>query len=203
MKNFDEPRDYGVLLGRLKELKFDFLGRDVHGRTLAHMLYYDLHSRLKQHKLLGRMSLLLDNHGYLPGDLLLGAAKDSKQHISPRAGPLRHTISSILQKLSWKSGIMAHNEKRLEYASDIDVCGDTPLTAVLKQWKKSDESEETLRAKVTLLISVGAVIDMRDREGYTASAILTIRGFRLYVDALLTIGATPNSRNYDGKSTVL
>jgi ankyrin repeat protein len=79
----------------------------------------------------------------------------------------------------------------------VDIYGDTPLTAILKNWKVEDKKLQ-LRHLVQQLIRRRMNVNMRDRNGDTALAIAAFRGLRPCVVTLLRSGAMSNSRNYRG-----
>ncbi|KAF4625417.1 hypothetical protein G7Y89_g12752 [Cudoniella acicularis] len=169
----------------------------------------------------------VDNHGYKPGDdgmlpvQLRYVGLDPKHDLmetqedlrmildkfrSPR--PIEHinfraVLSSATATYNFKTWFESlHNTTRL--ISWIDIHGDSPLTAILKIWRarKGEDHEEKLRDIVLQVISMGCSMDLRDRKGYTALAIASIRGSRLIVEALLGLGANPNTRSYKGVSTL-
>jgi len=81
----------------------------------------------------------------------------------------------------------------------VDVHGDTPLIAIIKEWP--DEADERLLGSIIHdLINSGAELHMRDRRGYTALAAAVQRGLRPAVKALVNLGANLNSRSYHGTS---
>ncbi|KAH8670163.1 hypothetical protein BGZ60DRAFT_430630 [Tricladium varicosporioides] len=177
--------DFALLI-RLKDLQFPFSDQDYHGRALGHSIDPSLLSNLLYHGLLDRSSKLgsvLDNQGFqLPG--------------IPKQINLNHTIESINTLLTHTGSSSAN------FVTRIDDAGDTPLIALLKKWKDS-ESQGDLYVSVTKLIAMGAVVDMRDRKGYTALAIATIQGTRPCVKALLDAGASIHSRSYAGKGILM
>lgn len=98
---------------------------------------------------------------------------------------------------TWKFEAWPERLRSSDLITWVDVHGDTPLTAILKMWR-NNEQELQLMDIVHQLIDLGMDVNMRDRKGYTALAIATIRGSHPCVATLLASGAMPNSRDYRG-----
>jgi hypothetical protein len=157
----------------------------------------------------------LDNYGDSVGDLL-ALFRDEMNLVSelPLRGRVLELMSLYQNPLSidisfrkelssktWKADAWIERLKKGNLVSWIDVHGDTPLTAILKRWK-NDYEELQLRDITEQLINLGADVNMRDKNGYAALAIATIRGSRPCVAVLLSVGAMPNSRNYRGTGII-
>jgi len=174
-----------ALLNRLKDLQFPFSDQDYHGRAIGHSANDSLFSNILYYELIDKSQIgsMLDNQGFK----LAGVATNID---------FNHTLESINVILTSIGFVPAW------FTSKIDSRGDTPLTALLKRGEYDEAQEAGLHKMVTKLISMGAVVDMRDRKGYTALAIAVIRGRRPCVKTLLDAGASPNSRSYDGKGII-
>jgi len=83
----------------------------------------------------------------------------------------------------------------------IDIYGDTPLTALLRNRRTEDQQWE-INGMIPELVKLGVDVNMRDRKGHTALAIAAIRGSMPFVQALLDSGASINSINYRGKDII-
>ncbi|KAE9371125.1 hypothetical protein N431DRAFT_425799 [Stipitochalara longipes BDJ] len=83
----------------------------------------------------------------------------------------------------------------------IDIHGDTPLTALLKN-RRSEDQQAALAKMIPKLVQLGVDVDMRDRKGHTAIAIAAIRGSLSCVQALIDAGASVNVVNYNGRDIV-
>ncbi|KAF4630819.1 hypothetical protein G7Y89_g7313 [Cudoniella acicularis] len=177
-----------ALLNTLKVLQFPFSGQDYHGRAIGHSANASLFPNILYYELIDRSQIgsTLDNQGFK----LAGVVTPIN---------FKHTLESINVVLTSTNSISLISAW---FVSKIDSRGDTPLTALLKRWEDDEGQQAGLHEMVTKLISVGAVVDMRDRKGYTALAIAAIRGTRPCVKALLDAGASPNSRSYDGKGII-
>jgi len=174
-----------ALLNRLKDLQFPFSDQDYHGRAIGHSANDSLFSNILYYEFIDRSHIysMLDNQGFK----LAGVATPIS---------FNHTIESINVILTSIGFVPAW------CTSKFDSRGDTPLIAILKRGEYDEGQEARLHKMVDKLVSMGAVVDMRDRKGYTALAIAVIRGTRPCVKALLDAGASPNSRSYDGKGII-
>jgi hypothetical protein len=79
----------------------------------------------------------------------------------------------------------------------VGLVGDSPLIAILKTWSCDRDGFE-LNGIIKELIAKGVQIHMRDRNGDTALAIATVRGFRPIAVTLLAGGANVHSRDFTG-----
>ncbi|KAH8670162.1 hypothetical protein BGZ60DRAFT_563677 [Tricladium varicosporioides] len=184
---------YQPLLTRLQVAGYNFLDRDYHGRTVGHTVTNDflskmLHLKLVDTKILG----LLDNHGYAPIESLLNKSTFSNKEPS-------HKVSSILAQLDRRRTLISkHIFIHIPDINIIDIHGNTQLITLTKKYN-DDGTEEALNDNIKSLISLGAIVDIRDRRGYTALAISVIRGSRPCCQTLLCAGASPHCRTYSGK----
>ncbi|KAH6673277.1 hypothetical protein B0J14DRAFT_592910 [Halenospora varia] len=197
---------YEALLLQLREMGFNLMDRDYHGWTAAHVVARDLCLKLLQLDIINIVMLMpLDNHGYIPGNPAPGIGKNGKLYNQGNIDAPPHTVTSVYNNLDCYRTAIVECKSKWEYESDInvfDICGNTPLIALMNKWTHDDGPESTLNETLRLLINIGANVDMRDRKGYTALAISVIRGSRPCTLTLLDAGACPNSRTYSGKGIV-
>ena len=85
-----------------------------------------------------------------------------------------------------------------DIVKEVDVNGDSALIYIVKAWREKHD-ERQLAHIIEGLVTAGAEIPMRDRWGDTALAIAARRGLRPAVKTLLSRGANPNTRNYQGR----
>lgn len=222
---------YLGLLKYLKSRRFSFSDRDCHGRTILHVLLkrsmladaiidpHDVRSILED--LLDILEVLkpdlnaLDNQGCNIGDEIitwcdrLPSTIELQIHsrvvslVNRYRNPLNANISFRLQisPANWKSEDWLKGLEMANTVTWIDIHGDTPLIAILKEWKQRNKELE-LQEMVRRLVGLGVDINMRDRCGNTAIAIAAIRGLRACVAELLILGVMPNSRDYRGNSII-
>lgn len=106
----------------------------------------------------------------------------------------------ILRHFSSKASI--EDPKARDLVKWINGEGDSVLHVLIKSWSK-DWSEVELGSLVVELITIGADIEMRDRDGNTPLAVSAVRGSRPSVKALLDAGANFHCRDFDRKGVLL
>lgn len=134
----------------------------------------------------------LDNHGFNVGDELLQSTKNVKWihlDILPNALWVRGLTRAVdcgrsdrvqanfresLTKPDWTPEIWMQWLLKDRLIDWIDIHGDTPLTALLKN-QRSEEQQAALATMIPRLVRLGVEVNMRDRKGHTAIAIAAIR----------------------------
>jgi hypothetical protein len=204
------PR-YLPLLKYLVSIDFDFSCRDYHGRTPWHMLFQGVIG-LSENELvgLGEAIQLLepdidspDNFGFSIRSYVL--KKTNEGSLRTRITELLPTFQTPEQNVvDFRNFLNEAGDNQQTYIEEIlvrhrvscvDKNGDTALIALVKGWK-NDCDEVLMADAIRYLVAEGAEVNMRDRVGNTALAIATRRGLRLAVTALVDLGASIHSRNY-------
>jgi hypothetical protein len=223
-------RCYIELLGCLSILNFPLSQRDFHGRTIAHLLckagilfahgvadssISEMHEIMQ---ILDTDMNTLDNHGFNVGDELLQSTKNVKwNHLDildnaqvrgltravdcGRSDRLQANFRESLTKPDWTPEMWTQWLQKDRLIDWIDIHGDTPLTALLKN-RRSEEQQAALATMIPKLVKLGVEVNMRDRKGHTAIAIAAIRGSLSCVQALLDSGASVDVVNYNGRDIV-
>jgi ankyrin repeat protein len=208
----DNLEEYVQLLQMLTNHNFPFQQRDYHGRTLAHILFevvdptkIPIETLCTIFRHLKPNINALDNQGNMCHskfslhsddwtdqlglnsriDALLSANREQKFFF--RDHDVAHYGINDWLKLTIPNGIIV----------GIDLNGDSALTSTIKEWSET-EDERRLASVIADLVTAGAEVNMRDRNGDTALAIAVRRGLRPAVNVLLKLGANPNSRTYRG-----
>lgn len=203
---------------------FPFSKGDYHGRTILHVLFHNSRGHRYSGSFLRQIFDIMkpdieskDNAGICVQDYLddfgtgyswehrnmlylYGTASFyfhlSRTHTLWQSPPTRR--ADLLK--DWLDNITLLPQ----FIDAIDDAGDTSMLKLLKWWelfKRQDLdslADESLKDAVLRMIPSGAVIHMRDRNGDTALAIASRRGFRLVVNLLLENGAIVHCRNYRG-----
>jgi len=160
----------------------------------------------------------LDNHGFNVGDEILHSAEkyanEQKLDTSQAMGQLKEVVDCFrlpwrlkisfreaLAKSDWTPSKWLNWLQEANLITWIDIHGDTPLTALLKN-QRSEDQQVTLSKMITKLVKLGVDVNMRDRKGHTAIAIAAIRGSLSCVQVLLDSGASVNTINYHGRDTI-
>ena len=202
--------EYIDMLRLLESLNFPFAQRDFHGRTILHKLQLpefdcdDIEVLAEIFDVFKPDFAALDNggRGVLPtvvaqdylSRLPSGLLRSSRNTVNPLTWIDMWNMPEISQIDFW-----LHSLDIVQPTTWIDGNGETILNAILKLdcWE-NEKLELRLRDTVQELLSLGVEFNMRDRDGDTALAIATKRGFRPVVSILLNAGANPNTRNYKG-----
>jgi hypothetical protein len=221
---------YIALLKVLSNLDFPFSQRDLHGRTVAHLLSKDgwifcfegrqfSYSRLLEVlQILNTDMDALDNHGFKVGDEILHSAEryakkhnlDISRDMSQikellaryrRPGLLKLSFRETLAIRDWTPAMWVRWLQEANLITWIDTHGDTPLIALLKN-RRTEDQQSALSEMIPELVKLGVDVNMHDRKGHTALAVAAIRGSKLFVQALLDSGASINSINYHGTDIV-
>jgi hypothetical protein len=209
---------YLNLLRLLAARRFPFSQHDYHGRTIAQIFCDDAEARGMSvdslstvFKILKPDFHALDNLGNSLLQRLSNWAVESRLNgqwerhqgllalLDQYNRPVRLHVDlrTILSSMSCECKCRFHWVQSINHVTWIDVNGDTALTAVLKEWRSEDD-ELKLRDLTRRLVHAGAELHGRDRNGDTALAIATIRGFRPVVALLLSLGASYHARDYQG-----
>lgn len=165
----------------------------------------------------------LDNHGFNVGDELLQSTETVKSGIYDklirinilnaakgeltrvvdcgRSARLQANFRESLTKPDWTPEMWTQWLQKDRLIDWIDIHGDTPLTALLKN-RRSEEQQAALATMIPKLVQLGVEVNMRDRKGHTAIAIAAIRGSLSCVQALLDSGASVDVVNYNGRDIV-
>jgi hypothetical protein len=165
----------------------------------------------------------LDNHGFNVGDELLQSTVTFESWINGewirinfrpganveltrvvdcgRSARLQANFRESLTKPDWTPEIWTQWLQKDRLIDWIDIHGDTPLTALLKN-RRSEEQQAALATMIPKLVQLGVEVNMRDRKGHTAIAIAAIRGSLSCVQALLDSGASVDVVNYNGRDIV-
>jgi len=159
----------------------------------------------------------LDNHGFKAGDEILKSAKNADRdmdnyHVVERAiqefletcrrpGLLQISFRQTLGQPDFSPVTWIKWLQEANLVDWIDIHGDTPLTALLKNLR-SESDEAALGRMVSNIVQLGVDVNMRDRKGHTAIAIAAIRGSLPCVQALLNFGASVDIINYRGRDIV-
>jgi ankyrin repeat protein len=170
--------------------------RDNQGKNIREIL----EDRVDELKLPLRIDLLSPTTRYQRHSILttISALRGSQTSVNPP--------SSFRLCLSDSSACFSCTQQRqaisdmLEAGLDInwiDRDGDTPLTAIIKNWL-DDENELQVKDFVSQLLFKKANVHMRDRSGNTALCSASRRGFRAVVKILLEAGANVHSRDNHG-----
>ncbi len=221
------PRDI-ILLRFLSNLNFPFHQRDIHGRTIAHLLCEDRwlfcfgpRQYTEFREVLDILNInmdALDNHGFNAGDEIQLAAERYFQQqdffnwykslaikrvkkiifLYRRSDFLDVSFWETLARSDWTSESCIRWLQRDSLIDWIDKHGDTPLTALLKS-RRNEDQEVMLTEMIPKLVKLGVNINMRDRKGHTAFVIAAIRGSLSCVQALVASGASINTINYRGR----
>lgn len=224
-------RCYIELLSFLSRLNFPLSQRDFHGRTIAHLLYKarilfargvadssisEVHEIMQ---ILDTDMNTLDNHGFNVGDELLHVKSwmngtwtrldilpDAEARLiravdCGRSERLQANFRESLTKPDWTPEMWTQWLQKDRLIDWIDIHGDTPLTALLKN-RRSEEQQAALATMIPKLVQLGVEVNMRDRKGHTAIAIAAIRGSLSCVQALLDSGASVDVVNYNGRGIV-
>jgi Ankyrin repeats (3 copies) len=217
---------YIALLKFLSTLNFSFSQRDLHGRTIAHhvckngVLFSADVANNSISKILQILQILntdmntLDNHGFNVGDEFLQSAENASGFRLPktyamellddavatwrRPALLQTNFRESLAKPDWTPRTWIMWLQKTNLMDWIDIHGDTPLTALLKN-RRSEDQQAALANMIPKLVQLGVEVDMRDRKGHTAIAIAAIRGSLSCVQALLDSGASVKVVNYNGR----
>jgi ankyrin repeat protein len=159
----------------------------------------------------------LDNHGFKAGDEILKSAKNADRdmdnyHVVERAiqefletcrrpGLLQISFRQTLGQPDFSPVTWIKWLQEANLVDWIDIHGDTPLTALLKNLR-NESDEAALGRMVSNIVQLGVDVNMRDRKGHTAIAIAAIRGSLPCVQALLNFGASVDIINYRGRDIV-
>lgn len=202
-----DTQEYLDLLQLLAEHHFPFSQRDYHGQTIADLFFTCAHP---ENMLIGKWTTIFSQleaniHNSNMLSILCEEVATQKCYDQKGHSKREKFLDSLLPKApksnqSFK-GIRKFNltdSANLSFAKAVDVNGDSVLIYIVKEWRPI-EDERQLATMITNLIRRGAEVHMRDRNGDTALAIATRRGLRPAVTALLSRGANPNTRNYQGR----
>jgi len=220
---------YIELLTFLSSLNFRFSQRDFHSRTIVHHICKDgalfsaevaddtISKILHILRILNTDMNTLDNHGFNVGDEFLQWAKNANGFRNSktsamklledalatwrRPGLLQTNFRESLEKLGWTPRAWIKWIQETNLTNWIDIHGDTPLTALLKN-RRNEDQQPALANIIPKLVQLGVDVNMRDRKGHTAIAIAAIRGSLSCVQALLESGASLDVVNYNGRDIV-
>jgi hypothetical protein len=200
-----DTREYLELLQLLAEHHFPFCQRDFHGQTIADLFFAYANPKTM---LIGKWTMIFSQleAGIHNWNTLSILCEEVATHMSyDREGhskwekPLDSLLVQAPKPSQSFKGIKQFNATGLsDIATTFDVNGDSALIYIVKEWRPL-EDERQLATMIANLIRSCAEVHMRDRNGDTALAIATRRGLRPAVTALLSRGANPNTRNYQGR----
>jgi ankyrin repeat protein len=210
---------YVSILRDLAAKNFDFSKRDYQGRTILHCLLecddvanYSININILEEILAIMKSQVAarDTSGLVFSDYLLQRAKTASnmKYLMELENILAPSTYWVIDS-DWESLLrgMSDGAKVYEWLSDIQIsgklawtdnAGNTPLTALLKSWQDK-YGGPFLQRTVKQMVSGGAEIHVRDREGHSPLALAALRGFRSAVVGLLEMGASVHARNNNGQ----
>jgi len=195
---------------------FDFSARDYFGRTILHCLLvrnvapsYSIAIPEEIIPPLGVHLAAQDNKGLIfPHPLVQTAhmthllelqnmvAQNSQWTNRPAEVTWERTLSGMSDRIEVCRCISdISRSNRLAW---VDNAGNTPLAALLKSWQV-EYGSLILQSAMKQMVSQGAEIHVRDREGNTPLAIAALRGFRSAVVVLLERGANIHARDDLGR----
>jgi hypothetical protein len=206
-----ELQDYFPLFRFLATINFPFCQRDYHGRTPLHVLFERCRT-FTSNSFEGIQEMFdimkpeiesMDNIG-----------RNISYYLNTRSANLsaQGRAAEILSKYrTWQNYDINFQLKLGEAVGNwqiwndwvdtshrsiwVDLNGDTALIALIKYWD-IEYNELLLVDLVNHLVENGAQINSRDRAGDTPLAIASMRGLRLVVTVLLSLGASVHSYNY-------
>ncbi|PVH79515.1 ankyrin, partial [Cadophora sp. DSE1049] len=208
------------LLRYLKSIGFDFTTRDFHGRTAVLHLFATATLISEQHfpflqdilQITGHELATVDSRGHSLNHHVRRLSNVSNQHIDPQR--LEAFISTLPVSQNSQSRFckkIGQSDSRnwpgwISWVSEcnrstwVDALGDTPVLALIKYWEHFEDDELQIPAMIKELVSFGADIHMRDRNGETALSVAVKRGLRPAVVTLIYLGASQYSKGDDGKT---
>jgi hypothetical protein len=224
--------EYLDLLRFLEDNDFQFLDRDIHGRTIAHRFFeghksweISMDNVAEIFRLLRVDISAVDNLGYDFG--LSELISDRRPTLHENTVDRLHMLLSrhcnpAYQKVDFRATFLSSLNRRIHSLLGIELLGLEDWLGMvrsksLSKWVDINGDtpltalvkyypeiggEDMFRVMIRCLVSDGCDINARDRQGYTALAIATRRGLRPIVSYLLNHKAFVNTRSYHGTSTM-
>jgi ankyrin repeat protein len=211
----DRFSEYIEILTRASSLGFDFSIRDYNCETAASklrevVLHWNLdsqqHDEIARVLNIGKKKVRMEDISSLPNIVELPDSSPVLPAELPGPEPWQGFLAKELirprrhKKQPFPLNVLnVRRDKSPEVELDeIDKNGDTPLIAALKNWSASPKSSRQLEKLVKQ-----SDIHMRDNQGYTALAVAVRYGLRDAASLLLKSGANPNTRSYEGNTSMV
>jgi hypothetical protein len=210
------------LLRKLSRMKFRFRMRDHHGRTVLHNLLQNACFRFKYDHFLSEVFKIMEPDPSMRDNAGVSLFTFLTEMVDNMHDQFYDQELKDLIILMHSTAVSLHcypNEISTGISNDalasawlINLCdypgcatwisseGDGTLSSIIKSWKPDDGElgELSLERVVRRMLTCGASLHLRDREGNAPLALAACRGFRTVGNLLLRRGANIHSRDYYG-----